>query len=208
MKFFCSHCKELNDAPGEQGGQLIDCTHCGKTVEVPLEKKNISFISLPKQSHTKNWFKKYGVILVIAIGLFGIFFTLSRCDRKGESAEKELTGIPYELVKSWRMQGGQGKLILIDSSVATENNLERLIRHLSAEAKGDQSAIIQVFTSREAIEMRDNLPNLTEGIPSTETSIKFYDEHCVGGVYKSEGYSDKLYIMPQGLNGQTKYLNP
>jgi len=38
MKFSCPQCNNPIDATGDQLGQLIDCTHCGNTVEVPIRQ--------------------------------------------------------------------------------------------------------------------------------------------------------------------------
>ena len=114
----------------------------------------------------------------------------------------QLSNVPYEVVRHWQIPGGgEGKLIVVSPSMATEKDLERLMRQLKDETKGDRTAVIQVFTNREAAAMRDNVDNLTE------TQTAFFDKSFVGVFNKFAG-EVVMEIMPQGMNGTTKRLNP
>ena len=114
----------------------------------------------------------------------------------------QLSRVPYEVVQRWQIPGGgEGRLIVVSPSMVTEKDLERLMRQLKDETKGDRTAVIQVFKSREAAAMRDNLDSLTEA------QTAFFDKSFVGILNKFDG-KVVMDIMPRGMNGDTKRLNP
>ena len=175
----------------------IKCKHCHSDLKVEQE---VLTKPPPMAVKPNGSSKVFGYILLILIGV-AIFFGITN---SGKTVESKLPGIPYELVKHSKTATGEWMFVLIAPSLATEHNLERLIRHLNEETPGNRQTMIQVFTSRKAAEMRinGNLDSLSED------QLKYFDDHFVGGVDKQEGFPDKLYIMPQGMNGSTIKLNP
>ena len=131
--------------------------------------------------------------------------TRDKFPERGIQEQKKQLGsstISYETVARWKIPGGgEGKLIFIDPSLSSAKDLEHLMRQLKEETKGDRNALIQVFKSRDAAQMRDKLSSLTE------TQKIFYRKSCVGRFFKNEGQSIiEMEIMPEGINGNAIIL--
>ncbi len=136
----------------------------------------------------KIWYKRWWAItlfilvgLIILGSLFGNDSSTSNSQISEDSSNQQ-DNIQYEILESWPIpNGGEGKKILISRDYLNEVDMTTLGSKLKQDTTKDRNAIIQVYTDRQAANLRDKvLAN-----EATQEENELYDQHFVGLYFKN-----------------------
>lgn len=118
------------------------------------------------------------------------------------AAEQPRGPVRYRIAKRWMIpNGGEGKVIVISASDATEARMEALGKILKEDTRNDRNAFIFIFDDEKAAAMRDHIETLSE------RETQFYDRHYLGTYMRNAntGYH-KMEMHLKGLDGPLKEI--
>ena len=162
------------------------------------------FFNMAETKNKKSiWKRWYMIVLYIFVGLIIIGSLLPDSNNSQTNTLNninQLNGdIIYEVIEQWSIpNGGYGKKILISRSYLNEEDMIALGNKLKQDTANDRNAFIQVYTNRDAADLRDKVL-ADEG---TQTENELYDEHFVGLYSKNANNGNHQFnIFFDGTSG-------
>lgn len=111
----------------------------------------------------------------------------------------ELDNIVYETVNGWEIpNGGYGKNIVISLDLFTKDSMPLVGKKLHSDAQYSRNAVFMVYTSKEAVLLKDKVLN----DKATSKENELYDKSFVGQYFKNGNSSvEEFIIYYDGLLG-------
>lgn len=106
----------------------------------------------------------------------------------------------YSIVKRWRINEGEGKVIVIPAAFANEAGMIAIVKKIRDDIRSDSRATVFIFDDNKAAEMRDRLESLN---PEEK---KFFNRHFMGRYIWNVPYANEIDLHPAGLDGPSKTI--